>query len=167
MYFWIVRNGLFFMGIIFCSSVVLVWTFNARAVHNFITKKANISVNLVSFFNDVSFLFCCFLKGGVTNELKSLFLFKSKKSRVIYSKQDKTLLTRKNTSLVSTCMEDRYSYIFFFKKSNIWPAVILIIFETNSSFHVKQRTTGKFSFCFSECFYYYLQNFYFGRRTEH
>ena len=32
----------FFMGIIFCSSVALVWTFNTRGVYNFITKKANI-----------------------------------------------------------------------------------------------------------------------------
>ena len=71
----------FFMGIIFCSSVALVSTFNTRGVYNFITKEANIPVNLVSFFNDVSFLFCRFLKSKVTNELKSLFLCKSKKVR--------------------------------------------------------------------------------------
>ena len=71
MYFLIVRNGAIFMGIIFCSSVVLVWTFNTRGVYDFITKKANISINLVPFFNGVSFLYCRFLKSGVTNELKS------------------------------------------------------------------------------------------------
>ena len=32
-----------------------------------------------SVLNEVSFLFCRFLKSGVTNELKSLFLLKSKK----------------------------------------------------------------------------------------
>ena len=87
-----VQNCSFFMSIIFCSSVAVVWTFNTRGVYNFITKEVNIPVNLVLFFNDVSFLFCCFLKSGVTNELKSLFLWKSKKVRVIYSKQGKTLL---------------------------------------------------------------------------
>ena len=71
-----------------CSSL----NFNPRGVYNFITKKANIPVKLVSFFNDVSFLFCRFLKSGVTNELKSLCLLKRKKVRVIYSKQGKTLL---------------------------------------------------------------------------
>ena len=90
--FFIVRNWSFFMGIIFCSSIALVWTFNTTGVYNFITKKANIPVNLIPFFNDVSFLFCCFWKSRETNELKSLFLLKSKKLRVIYSKQDKPLL---------------------------------------------------------------------------
>ena len=85
-----VRNCSFFMDIIFCSSVALVWTFNTRGVYNFITKEANIPVNLVPFFNDVSFW--GFLKSGVTNELKGLFLWNSKKVRVIYSKQGKTLL---------------------------------------------------------------------------
>ena len=47
----------FFMGIICCSSVALVWTFNTRAVYNVITKKVNIPVNLAPFFNDVSLLF--------------------------------------------------------------------------------------------------------------
>ena len=84
--FFIVRNFLFYMGIIFCSSVALVWTFNTRGVYNFITKKAIIPVNLVPFFNRLSLLLCGFLKSGVTNELKSLFLLKSKKVRVIYSK---------------------------------------------------------------------------------
>ena len=60
------------MGSIFCSSVVLGWTFNTRGVYNFITKKANIPVSLVLFFYVVSFLSCRFLKSGVTNELKSL-----------------------------------------------------------------------------------------------
>ena len=90
-FFFIVRNCSFFMDTIFCSNVALVWNFNTRGVNNFITKKANILVNLVLFFNDVSFLFCHFLKSRVTNELKSLFVLKSKKVRVIYSKQDKNL----------------------------------------------------------------------------
>ena len=96
-YFFIitVRNYSFFTGSIFCSSFVLVWIFNTRGVHNVITKKANIPVNLVLFFNGVSFLFCCFLKPGVSDEPKSLFLLRSKKVRVIYSKQDKTLLSLK------------------------------------------------------------------------
>ena len=79
LFFLIVRNCSFFMGIIFCSNVALVWTFNTRGVYNFIIKKANIPVNLVPFFNGVSFQFCPFLKSGVTNELKSLSLLKSKK----------------------------------------------------------------------------------------
>ena len=87
MLLFIERNCSFFMGIIFCSSVVLVWTFKFRGVYNFITKEANIPVNLVPFFNDVLFLFYRFLKSGVTNDLKSLFLWKSKKLRVIYSKR--------------------------------------------------------------------------------
>ena len=86
--FFIVRNCSFLMGIIFCSCVALVWTFNTRSVYDFITKEQNIPVNLVLLFNDVSFLFCRFLKSGVMNELKILLLWKSKKVRVIYSKQD-------------------------------------------------------------------------------
>ena len=82
----------FFMGIILCSGVDVSWTFNTRSVYNFITEKANFLVNLVPFINGVLLLFCCFLKSGVTNELKFIFFMKSKKVRVIYSKQDKTLL---------------------------------------------------------------------------
>ena len=91
-FFFIVQHCSLFMGIIFCSSVALVWIFNARSDHNFITNEPNIPVNLVPFFNDASFLFCRFLKSEVTNELKSIFLWKSKKVSVIYSKQCKTLL---------------------------------------------------------------------------
>ena len=44
----------------------LTWlSFNTRGVYNFITKEANIPVNLVPFFNEVSNLFCHFLKSGV------------------------------------------------------------------------------------------------------
>ena len=92
----IVRNNAFFMGIMFCSSTVLVWTFNPRSVYNFITKKANIPVKLVPFFNGIFFLFCHFIKSWVTNVLKSIFLSKSKKIRVIYSKQDNILLLVKH-----------------------------------------------------------------------
>ena len=61
------------MHIIFSSSVALVWTFDTRGVHDFISRKANIPVNLVPFFNAVSFLFCRFLDSGVTNKLKKSF----------------------------------------------------------------------------------------------
>ena len=59
--------------------VTLVWTFNTRGVYNFITKEASIPLKLVQFFNEVSLLFYRFLKSGETNELKSLFLWESKK----------------------------------------------------------------------------------------
>ena len=86
----------FFMGSIFCFSVVLVWTFNIRGAYNCIlARKANIPVNLILFFSGVSFLFYPFLKSGVTNELKGIFLVKSKKVRVIYSQQYKTLLLKR------------------------------------------------------------------------
>ena len=84
MFFFIVRNCSFFMGIIFCSGVALVWTFNTRGVYDFITKEANILVNLVPFFNDIPFLFYRFLMSGVTNELKILFLWKRKNSKKIF-----------------------------------------------------------------------------------
>ena len=93
--FFIALNCSFFMSIIFCSSIALVWTFNSRGVYNFITKEANILVNLVLFFNDVWFPFCRFLKYGVTDELKSLLSWKCKNVRVIYSKQGKVLLLKK------------------------------------------------------------------------
>ena len=91
--------------------VTLVWTFNTRGVYNFITKEANIPVNWIPFFNDVLFLFCRFLKSGVTNELKSLFLWKSEKVMIIYFKQGKTLLLIKRLF-----GQDMYGE----KKSNIW-----------------------------------------------
>lgn len=79
----------------FCYCDVIVWTFNTRCVHNLLNKKANIPLNLVWFLNGVSFLFFLFLKFEVTNELNSLLLLKSKKAIVVYSKQDKTLLSLK------------------------------------------------------------------------
>ena len=91
-FFLIAWNCSFFMGITFCSSIPLISTFNTRGVHDFITRKANIPVYLVPLFKGVLFLFCLFSKSGVTNELKCLFLLKSKKVRVVYSKQGKTLL---------------------------------------------------------------------------
>ena len=83
-------------------------------MYNFITKKVNIPVNLVPFFNVVSFLFCRFLKSGVTNVLKSLFLFKSKKARVIYSKQDKAAVVK--TLVWSVYVWRTATATFFFKK---------------------------------------------------
>ena len=49
-------------------------------------EKTNIPVNLVPLFNDPPFLFYCFLKSGVKNELKLLFLLKSKKSQAFLFK---------------------------------------------------------------------------------
>ena len=66
--FFVVRSCSFFRTIIFCSNVVLVWTFNARIVYSFITNKANIPVNLVPFFNGSSFL---------SFGLKSMFFYTS------------------------------------------------------------------------------------------
>ena len=59
------------------------------------------------------------LKSGISNKLKSLFLLKSKKIRVLYSKQDKTLPLLKRQfgpCLVSICMEHRHSYIVLKKE---------------------------------------------------
>ena len=100
---------LIFYAHFLCSSAPLVSALNTRGVYNFITKEANIPINLVPFFNDVSLLFCRFLKSWLTNELRRLFLWKSKKVRVIYSKEGKTLLF-KNASLVNMYME---FYIYF------------------------------------------------------
>ena len=102
-FFLIVRNCSFFMGIIFCSNVALVWTFNTRGVYNFIIKKANIPVNLVPFFNGVSFQFCRFLKSGVTNELKSLSLLKSKKIGQNFA-VDKMLVWSANVWRIATAI---------------------------------------------------------------
>ena len=85
----------FFTGSIFCSTVVLVLTINTSGGFSFMTNKENIPVNVVPFFNGVSFPFCHFLKPGVTDELKSLFILNINKVRVCYSKQDKTLLLLK------------------------------------------------------------------------
>ena len=111
-----VWNCPFFMGIIFSSSVVLVSPFNTRGVYNFITKRAIILVNLVPLFSGVSFLFCRFLKSRVTNELKSLFLWKSRKVRGLFIQNRTKLCCWQNASLVS--MEGRYS-CFFFKKKRV------------------------------------------------
>ena len=96
-------------------ALALVWTFSTRGVYNFITKQTNISVNLAPFFNDVSFLFCCFLKSRVTNELKSLFLWKSKKELFIPNRA-KTLLLIKRKFGQHIMYGDRYSYNFFKKE---------------------------------------------------
>ena len=59
------------------------------------------------------------LKSGVSSKLKSLFLLKSKKIRVLYSKQDKTLPLLKRQfgpCLVSICIEHCYSYIVLKKE---------------------------------------------------
>ena len=118
MFFLIVRNCSFSMGSIFCSSVALIWTFNTRVFYNFVTKKANIPVNLVPFFNGVLFLLCHYLLSGVTNELKSLLFWKSEKVRAIDLKQDKTLLLLKRFG--QHMYGGRLQLHCFLKKSNIW-----------------------------------------------
>ena len=77
------------------------------------SKKENIPVKLVPLFNDVFLIFCRFLQSGITNELKGIFILKSKRVRVIYSKQEKNLLLVV-ANLDSMCMEEQYSYTFFF-----------------------------------------------------
>ena len=124
--FFIVRKCSFFMGIIFCPSVVLVWTFNTRDIYNFISKEANIPV-MVPFFNGVSFLFCRFLKSGVTNELKNLSFLKSKKIGYL-------LKTGQNFAVGRTLVWSAYVWriaasTFFKKKSNIW---VRWSFQSNS-----------------------------------
>ena len=99
-------------------ALALVWTFSTRGVYNFITKQTNISVNLAPFFNDVSFLFCCFLKSRVTNELKSLFLWKSKK--VSYLFQTGQNFAAHKTLVWSIYVLRTSAATIFFKKSNIW-----------------------------------------------
>ena len=100
--FFIARNCSFFMRIIFCSSVALVWTFNTSGVYNFITKEANIPVNLVPFVNDVFlFLFFCFITSGVTNELKSIFLWKQKSHSYLFE-------TRQNFAAHKTLVWSTY-----------------------------------------------------------
>ena len=113
--FWLYRIAVF-MGIILCSGVALVWTFNTRGVSNFITKEANIPINLVSFFNDVSFLFCRFLKSGVTNVLKSLFLWRSKKVRVICLKQGKNFAAHKTLVWSTYAGRTATATNFFYKR---------------------------------------------------
>ena len=54
------------------------------------------------------------MMSGVTHKLKSLFLRKSKKSRVFISNRA-NLCCSWNASLVNICMVDRYSYIFYKK----------------------------------------------------
>ena len=41
------------------------------------------------------------------------------------------------------------------------------IFETNSSFHVKYRTTGKVQILFFKSVLSFQENFDFGRKTGH
>ena len=106
--------------IFYGNHVALVSTFTTRGVCNFITKEANIPVNLVPLFNDVLFLFCRFLKSGVTNGLKSPFLWKSKKKTELFIQNREKHCCSSNVSLVNICMEDRHSYNAFLKKSNIW-----------------------------------------------
>ena len=90
-YFLIVRNCSFSQ----VSSFVLAlfqFLLSIIEVVIILSLKKQIPVNLVPFFNGVSFLFYRFLKSGITDELKSLYLLKRKKVTVIYSKLGKTLV---------------------------------------------------------------------------
>ena len=93
----IVWNCSFFMGIIFCSSVALVWTFNTGGVHNFITfyhQRSNCSNKFSSFVLQWCLVPILFLPNVWSNNWfeKYFILWKNKKARVICSKQGKILL---------------------------------------------------------------------------
>ena len=106
------------MGIIFYSSVVLVWIFNTRSVYNFINKKVHIPVNLVRFFNNLSSIFCRLLKSGVKNELKKkVFSLKEQKSQGCSFKTGKNFAANK-TLVWSAYVWRTASYLFL--KSNMW-----------------------------------------------
>ena len=76
--------------------------FNTRGVYNFITKNTNILVNLVTLFSDVSFLFCRFLKTGVTNKPKSIFFRRELKG------QGSLFKTRQNLAVHKTLVWSAY-----------------------------------------------------------
>ena len=121
MFFFIVWNYSFFMGIIFRFTVVLVLTFNARGVYDFITKVAYIPVNLVPFFNGVLFLLCLFLKSGVMKELKRIFLLKS-----IFIQTGQNFAVGK--SLVrSACVWRIATATLFLKKIVIYELIVILI----------------------------------------
>ena len=90
-FFIIVRNCSFLAGIIFCSSVVLVRTFNTKGVYNFITTEANFGSALQWYLVPILSLLYVWSEGWAKNP----FLLKSKKVRVICSKQEKPLLLGK------------------------------------------------------------------------
>ena len=139
-FFFIVRNCSFLMVIIFFSSVVLVWTFNTRRVYNFYRKKSKYSSKLGSVLQ-----WCRFLTPGLTNELKSFFFSKSKKFRVIYSKQDKSLLLVKRQFGRHMYVWRTATAIFFIKR---------VIYKLVS--HFIQFALFKEMEAQGTCFFYHL-----------
>ena len=132
------------MGIIFCSIVALVWTFNTRGVYNFITKEANIPVNLVLFFNDNLFLFCRFLKSGWSTELnKKSFCLEEEKSQSYLFQTGQNFAAHKML-VWSTYVWRTATASFFLKKSNIWARSS---FESNS-FYLKKWQRKEHVFLF-------------------
>ena len=80
---------------------------------------------MVQFLNDVSFLFCRFLKSGVTNELKSIFLLKGKKNQGYLFKTGQNFAAPK--TLVWSAYVRTAIATFFFKKR--------VIYELGSHFN--------------------------------
>ena len=77
----IVRNCSFSMGSIFCSSIAIVWNFNTRSIYSFNTKKVNIPVNFIPFFDGVSFLFLSLFKVWSNESAKKSFSIKEQKGQ--------------------------------------------------------------------------------------
>ena len=80
-------------------------------------------VNLVPVFNDVLFLFCHFLKSGVTNELKMIFLRMSKKVKSYLFQAGQNVADHKTLVWSTYVWRNATATIFFEKKkkkSNIW-----------------------------------------------
>ena len=119
MFFFIVRNSSFFMGIIFCSSTALVWTFNTRGVYNFITKEANIPVNLVLFFKWCLVPILSLIKVWSNEWAKKSFSLKEQKSQSYLFQTGQNFAAHK-TLVWSTYVLRTATATIFLKKSNIW-----------------------------------------------
>ena len=119
MFFFIVRNSSFFMGIIFCSSIALVWTFNTRGVYNFITKEANIPVNLVLFFKWCLVPILSLIKIWSNEWAKKSFSLKEQTSQSYLFQIGQNFAAHK-TLVWSTYVLRTATATIFLKKSNIW-----------------------------------------------
>ena len=113
-FFYCTELFLFFMGSIFCSTVVLVEPLNTRGVYNFISKKAKNSSKFGLVLQWCLVPMLQLLK--VWSNL--IFFLKSKKVRVIYSKQDRTLPLLKR-QFGQNMYGRPLQLSFFTKKSNI------------------------------------------------
>ena len=118
-FFFIVRNCSFFMGIIFCSSVAIVWTFSNRGVYNFITKEPNIPVNLVPFFKWCLVPILSLLKVWSNEWAKKYFSRKVQKSQSYLFQTGENFAAHK-TLVWSTCVWRTATATNFLEKSNIW-----------------------------------------------